>query len=118
MPSLRRFAALLTGLLMLQLALLGGRPSCDLHARETVRTAEHAGHRAHGASLVTGHADACGAEHAPGACASMASCAVTLPLPERVAANVAPTQPASELPDAVSISSRSAAGPDAPPPRS
>jgi hypothetical protein len=102
---------------MLQLALLGGRPSCDLHAHETLRAATHAGHRAHGASLVTVPVDTCGAEHDPGACASMASCAVTLSLPELVAANVAPTQPAGELPDAVPIGSRRAAGPDVPPPR-
>jgi hypothetical protein len=118
MSSLRRFAALLTGLLMLQRMLPGGR-TCESHHRATphaARAVGHAAQHAHVASVTVVPADGCGAGQMSGACA-MPSCAAPPSLPVIAAASVAPSTQAALLPETISAGSRSAAGPEAPPPR-
>jgi hypothetical protein len=118
MPSLRRFSALLFGLLFLQLTLLGDGGSCRSHdsagtgagmAAMPMASAQH-----DGAPL--SH-DGCGSERAARGCASMPSCATVLAAPVSVVALVQTLPVAQALPAPVSIHSQPAAGPDVPPPR-
>jgi hypothetical protein len=118
MPPLRRFSALLFGLLFLQLTLLGNGASCRSHgsagtgagmaAMQMVET-PHGG-------TPSSH-DACGSERAARSCASMPSCATVLAAPVSVVALVQTLPVVQALPAPVSIHSQPAAGPDVPPPR-
>lgn len=114
----RRLSALLFGLLLLQLTLVGGGGACRAHSMRrgasgvaTIRM----GHMSHGGTP-SPH-DACGSERDAGACASMASCAVTLSHSTLSEASGTLVPAASALPEPVSIRSGPSAGPDVPPPR-
>jgi hypothetical protein len=118
MPSLRRFSALLSGLLFLQLTLLGDGGACRVHgsarggagmAAMQTASAQHDG--------ASSSHDACGAERAAKSCASMPSCATALGAPVSVVAHVQTVPAAQALPEPVSIHSLAAVGPDVPPPR-
>lgn len=117
MPSLRRFSALLFGLLFLQLTLLGDG-ECRAHgsagtgaemAAMPMASAQHDG-------APSSH-DGCGAERAARSCASMPSCATVLAAPVSVIALAQTLPVAQALPAPVSIHSQPTAGPDVPPPR-
>jgi len=118
MPSLRRFSALLFGLLFLQLTVLGDGASCHSHGTAgtgaamgamPMASAQHDG-------TPSSH-DGCGAERTASSCASMPSCATTLGAPASVVALGQATLVAQALPEPVSIHSQPATGPDVPPPR-
>ena len=114
MPIIRRCAAFITCLLLLQLTILGSQGPCDEHGRgDSTSAASH--DRTH--SPAPGPSDQCGAVQTPGACASMAACAVTLPVPAPAVTSAALLSPRAWLPDPVSMHPRIAAGPEVPPPR-
>ena len=114
----RRLSALLFGLLLLQLTLLGDGGACRAHSMRRGApgvAAIQMGHMSHGGTP-SSH-DACGSERDAGDCASMASCAVTLSLATLSVASGALVPAAAALPELVSIRSGPSAGPDVPPPR-
>lgn len=118
MPQLRRLSALVLGLLLLQLTVLGDGGACRSHAMRRGAPAVAAmqmGQMTHDGTSPS-H-DACGSERDGGGCASMASCAVTLPPPTISVASGSRVPVAAALPEPVSIRSGPAAGPDVPPPR-
>jgi len=120
MWSIRRLTALLSGLLLLQLALLGGRPSCATHAAATTHASAMAmqgAHGAHEASLVAASTDACGTERAADRCTSMPSCARTIGMPSGIVMRVALVAVTSARLEPAALHSHPAAAPDAPPPR-
>ena len=120
MSSLRRLTALLSGLLLLQLALLGGRPSCASHAAAQTNASTMAMHGAHGApdaSLAAVQTDACGTERAADRCTSMPSCATTIGMPSGIVTRVALVPVTSARLEPAALHSHPAAAPDAPPPR-
>lgn len=120
MPLLRRLTALLSGLLLVQLALLDGHGSCASHARrqEHARVAMMQSVHVSGAVAVEPASnDDCDTAHSPAACSSMPSCATALTLPTRESTSTALRPATVTLPEPVAIHSQPAAAPDAPPPR-
>ena len=119
MSSLRRLTALLSGLLLLQLALLGGRPSCASHAAGSHAStmAMQGAHGAHDAALAAVPTDACGTERAADRCASMPSCARAIGMPPGIVTRVALVPVTSARLEPAALHSHPAAAPDAPPPR-
>ena len=120
MSSLRRLTALLSGLLLLQLALLGGRSSCVSHTGAMTHApagAMQAATGSHDASLAAAATDACGAQRATDTCTSMPSCAKAIGIPSSIVTHVALVPAASARPEPAALRSHTAAGPDAPPPR-
>ena len=120
MPLLRRFTALLSGLLLVQLTLLDGHGSCASRARRQ----EHAGaammqiaHVSGAVAVEPASNDACDTAHSPAACSSMLSCATALTLPTSESTSTTLCPPTVTLPEPVAIHSQPAAAPDAPPPR-
>ena len=120
MPSLRRLTALLSGLLLVQLTLLGADRSCGSHAGSADPAhvvAALASHDSHDTSPAHAPSDACDAELAPGECQTMPSCATTLTVPARLVGEVVLPPARATLPQPDSIHSQPASGPDVPPPR-
>ena len=120
MPTLRRLAALLSSLLLLQLTLLGADWRCGSPVGSADRahgTATVASHAAHDASSTRAPSDACDVERALGACATMTSCATTISVPASIAVAVALVPSSDALAEPESIHSQPTAGPDVPPPR-
>src|SRR5215218_8138510 len=102
MPSLRRSAALLLGLLFLQLTMLADDASCRSHglAGTAARMAAmHMPDAQHGGTP-SSH-DGCSGERTVNSCASMPSCAATLGAPASVVAHVQGAPTAQALPDPV-----------------
>ena len=120
MPTLRRLTALLSGLLLMQLTLLGIDRSCDVHtspADHAHVSAPMAAHGAHDASPVRTPIDECDVERTTGDCATMPSCVTTLGVPVR-RVTVVPHAPRTDVrPEPISIHSQPTTGPDVPPPR-
>jgi hypothetical protein len=88
MSLLRRSATVLSGLLLLQLALLGSGTLCAMHRHAThVSPAPHSMHGATGDDAMRmsptdsndkSQTEGCGLPWAPGQCASMTTCTVTV----------------------------------------
>jgi hypothetical protein len=114
MSIIRRYAALVTCLMLLQLTMLERQVACDTHGgNESTGLARHA--RTHSPAPALG--DDCGEPDTTGACASMPACAVTLGVPAHAGTSVTLLSPLASLPEPVSTHSHIVAGPDVPPPR-
>ena len=114
MPIIRRCAAFVTCLLLLQSTMLGNRLACDTHGEnDATSLVRHGGTH----SPAPASSDDCGAPGTIGACASMPACAVTLGVPPHTVASVTLLPPRASLPDLVSTHSQNRAGPEVPPPR-
>ena len=100
---IRRIAAVLSTLLLLQLTLLGGGTLCGMHSVDS------------GAATEQAH-DMCNVP-APGQCASMTACAVTTMPATALAVELYAPQGVSYLPAPSDIDSRLATPPELPPPR-
>ena len=119
MSSLRRLAACLSALLLLQLTLLGADWWCISNTRsaDSAHAATAPRHGSHDASPTRAPGDECDTEHTTADCATMPSCAATLTVPANVVMAVGPAPANEALAEPVSIHSQRAAGPDVPPPR-
>jgi hypothetical protein len=120
MPTLRRLTALLSGLLLLQLTLLGVERPCGEHATRPDRalgTTATAAHGTHDTTPARAPGDSCGVEATASECATMPSCATTLTIPAGAVTVVAGALTSAALPQPVAIHSQPTTGPDVPPPR-
>lgn len=114
MPIIRRCAAFVTCLLMLQLTMLESQVACDTHGgNDSTSLARH--DRTH--SPAPASTDDCAAPNTTGGCASMPACAVTLAVPTHSVTSVTLLPPRASLPDPAPTYSHIVAGPDVPPPR-
>jgi hypothetical protein len=114
MSIIRRCAAFVTCLLLLQLTTLGSQAACDTHGgNDSTSLARH--DRTH--SRAPTSSDACDASNTTGACASMPACAVTLGVPAPAVTSVTLLSLLASHDTPVSTHSRIVVGPDAPPPR-
>lgn len=120
MTSLRRFGALLSSLLLMQLTLLSSGWPCPTHGSAGAHDGAPAAMSAHASHAVTrgqSSHDGCDSERLTGDCKTMPSCATALTLPASLGANVALATSTATLTEPVSIRSELAVAPDAPPPR-
>ena len=120
---LRRLAAALSGALLLQLMLLGSGLPCAMHDGRTAAS-EHAmaGHHSAPASASAvcddANDDACRMPQAPGQCATMTTCAVSVTASAPVAFAMLAASAAVAVPPLVAtLTSGPPATPELPPPR-
>jgi hypothetical protein len=117
MPLIRRIAALVSGLLLLQLTLLGGDGACGSQGqRDRSMGAMAAADPSH-AHAPPSSGDDCDVRHPPGACVSMPSCASTVVPPPAVVPRIAVASASGVLPEPIVVVSHAVGGPDVPPPR-
>ena len=116
MPPIRRIAALVSSLLLLQLTLVEGGGVCGSRSqRDGSMGTMAADHPSHAPSSSSG--DDCALRHPPGTCLSMQSCASAVLPPPAVATRIAFASAAGTLPEPNAMASHAAVGPDVPPPR-
>lgn len=117
MPLIRRIAALVSSLLLLQLTLVESDGMCGTGAgRDEPMGAMAAGHPSHAPSPPSS-GDDCLVRHPPGACVSMPSCASAVVSPPAAALPVAFASSSGVPSETNVMPSPAAAGPDVPPPR-
>jgi len=119
MSSIRRFFALASSLLLLQLTSLGQSVSCGIHARKhDMTSATPTVHASQAAPMSEAPADdGCDAPRPSRECASMSACATALAVPPLAVAVMTADRPSSEVPGPLPAASSPAVAPEAPPPR-
>ena len=120
---LRRLAAALSGALLLQLMLLGSGLPCAMHgggsaAGEHAMTTHHSAPASASAVCDDANDDACRMPQAPGQCATMSTCAVTVTANAPVAFRTVDGRTTVAVPPLVAtLISGPPTAPELPPPR-
>lgn len=122
---LRRVAATLSALLLLQLMLLGGGTGCAMkvragHDAASAMTPTHAVSSSHAVPHgceVSAPSGECGGTTGTGPCAAMTSCTAAIAAAPAADARLTLRDGHAELPEPASIRSGPAAAPELPPPR-
>ena len=117
MPPIRRIAALVSSLLLLQLTLVEAGGVCGSRSQRNGSMGSMAADQPSHAPSSSSSGDDCAVRHPPGACLSMPSCASAVVPPPAVAMRIALASAAGALPEPNAMASHATVGPDVPPPR-